>query len=118
MSNNKKMRGIFFSPQRHQAEPGRMFAFRAQFFILPFHSRFLWVSILSMLSTRLSLDVCSHSGSVFYFTFSLAFSVGIYFVNASHRLSLDARSRSHSVFILLTAHKSPISPDYCHQTES
>ena len=35
--------------------------------------------------TRLSLDAIRVPGSVFYFAFSLAFSVGIYFVNVSHK---------------------------------
>jgi hypothetical protein len=35
-------------------------------------------------SNRLSLDAICVPGSVFHFAFSLAFSVGIYFGNASH----------------------------------
>ena len=45
-------RGFKSRHSDHQAEPGRVFAFQAQFFILSFHSRFQWVSFFVNVSQK------------------------------------------------------------------
>ena len=61
LGSGPRGRGFKSRHSDHQAEPGRVFAFQAQFFILSFHSRFQWVSFFVNVSQKSTVHKGSYS---------------------------------------------------------